>query len=187
VAFDVVTSVKAFVTSPTASANLAVKLYVLAIVGMPDSRPVVDKLTPGGRFPEATDQTYGGAPPTPTSCTEYGCVRTPAGRDVEEIISRGAVPVADTLIWPQCVVLNRIVPSAATCSSVTIGVPSHVAVYRVYGAWDGRPVTNIGIDPLYEVNCMLSPVNVVVDLLNANTAVGVCTTLNELEAAASDG
>jgi hypothetical protein len=56
---------KAFVPDPpTMSVTLTVKLYVAAVVGVPEMTPV-DALSdnPGGRAPADIDHVYGSVPP----------------------------------------------------------------------------------------------------------------------------
>jgi hypothetical protein len=56
---------------PPASLTLTVKLYVPAVVGVPDNCPEVDKLKPAGTVPDATPHEYGVVPPLALSVAVY--------------------------------------------------------------------------------------------------------------------
>jgi len=58
-----ITMLNDFVTLPATFVALTVKLYVPAVVGVPEITPVVVfKLKPGGRLPEEIDQFIGAVP-----------------------------------------------------------------------------------------------------------------------------
>ena len=53
---------------PLASVTRTVKVKLPAVVGVPDSRPVVGlRVSPGGRVPALTDQANGAVPPVTVS------------------------------------------------------------------------------------------------------------------------
>lgn len=57
--------VRALEVAVQVSLRVIVKLYVPAVVGVPDKSPVAPSVTPAGKAPAVTDQVYVLLPPVP--------------------------------------------------------------------------------------------------------------------------
>ena len=63
------------------------KLEVPTAVGVPEMRPVLDKLRPGGKLPEATFHVYPGVPPVALKLPLYPAATRPDASVVEDTLN----------------------------------------------------------------------------------------------------
>jgi hypothetical protein len=71
------------------SATRAVKLAVVAAVGIPLITPPADSVKPAGSVPDVVDHEYGGVPPVAVKLWEYIVPTSPAGKGDAVVIASG--------------------------------------------------------------------------------------------------
>jgi hypothetical protein len=84
----------AFVAVPP-PVTWTVKFEVPAVVGVPDSTPPEERVSPAGSVPADTDQLYGTAPPVAANVWLYGVPTVPGGSEAVVIVGAAG---ADTVM-----------------------------------------------------------------------------------------
>ena len=121
---------------PLASVARAVKLNVLAAVGVPDSNPPPLSVSPVGSAPEARSHVIGSVPPVCVNCVAgYDVPVVPFGSDPGPIVIVGQFTVIVTVTSPKQ-------PFASVALTVTGNEPCCV------GVPDTSPVAVLNVRPV---------------------------------------
>jgi len=105
---------------PTLSVTFSVKLKVPGVVGIPEIRPLLAKLSPPGSGPGDNVQVYGCVPPDAAAFIEYATLTSPFGRAVVVIDGAEAMVIDNTLVADA--------PTLSVTFSVKFTIPAAVGV-----------------------------------------------------------